>query len=342
MTDAIPKKMSWVCAYFPNSHEYCVIPMNWLLVEKGDGNSIFSLWPPYEKMTSEVVIRADPPDSTWLKFQVKIIVKTPFDDYVQAWHHLVILVESSLPNTSLIPIKEVKRRNSSQSRNVNMLTDACSSNQLLKNINLPNKGVKTGQESIMGTPESTDIHNDDSTNLNNLEIKNLLYGIFNGGVNLKFMLSQVLSKLEDLEKLFVKMKLPQTVNVDEQFLENFPINSPDELKHIEECILGNEFDFGLKLEIYIKTIGGSSFKNHVTRVLSRFISDEYATKCSWSGRGKGKLTKLRDTCLIKILKRVLQECYDAHINTDFEFEKIVAGWLKYSVLRYNKSQKFKK
>lgn len=70
--------MSWVCAYFPNSHEYCVIPMNWLLVEKGDGNSIFSLWPPYEKMTSEVVIRADPPDSTWLKFQVKIIVKTPF------------------------------------------------------------------------------------------------------------------------------------------------------------------------------------------------------------------------------------------------------------------------
>lgn len=54
------------------------------------------------------------------------------DDYVQAWHHLVILVESSLPNTSLIPIKEVKRRNSSQSRNVNMLTDACSSNQLLK------------------------------------------------------------------------------------------------------------------------------------------------------------------------------------------------------------------
>lgn len=91
-----------------------------------------------------------------------------------------------------------------------------------------------------------------------LEIKNLLYGIFNGGVNLKFMLSQVLSKLEDLEKLFVKMKLPQTVNVDEQFLENFPINSPDELKHIEECILGNEFDFGLKLVrrfyFYIKQI----------------------------------------------------------------------------------------
>jgi len=80
-----------------------------------------------------------------------------------------------------------------------------------------------------------------------LEIKNLLYGIFNGGVNLKFMLSQVLSKLEDLEQLFVKMKLPLTKNVDAQFIEKFPINSPDELKHIEECILRNEFDFGLKL-----------------------------------------------------------------------------------------------
>jgi len=39
---------------------------------------------------------------------------------------------------------------------------------------------------------------------------------------------------------------------------------------------------------------------------------------------------------------VLQECYDPQINTDFEFEKIVAGWLKYSVSRYNKSQKFEK
>ncbi|XP_015374779.1 PREDICTED: uncharacterized protein LOC107169528 [Diuraphis noxia] len=204
--------------------------------------------------------------------------------------------------------------------------------------------MKTGQEPIMDTPESIDTHNDDSTHLNNLEIKNLLYGIFNGGINLKFMLSQVLSKLEDLEQLFVKMNLPVSKNVDAQFLEKFPINSPDELKHIEECILGNELDFGLKLEMYIKTIGGSSFKNHVIRVLSRFITDEYATKCSWSGRGKGKLTTIRDTCLIKIIRRILQKCYDPQINTDFEFEKIVVGWLKYSVSRYNKSkpQKFEK
>lgn len=95
--------------------------------------------------------------------------------------------------------------------------------------------------------------------------------------------------------------------------------------------------------------------------MSKIITDEYATKCSWTGRGKEKLTKIRDTCLIKILKskedffylpgnyfismscmflifiEVLQECYDPQINTDFEFKKIVAVWLKCSVSRYNRS-----
>lgn len=80
-----------------------------------------------------------------------------------------------------------------------------------------------------------------------LDIKNLLYGIFNGGINLKFMLSQVLSKLENLQKLFAKMKLPSTKILDAQFLEKFPINSSDALKYIEECIILDEFDFGYKL-----------------------------------------------------------------------------------------------
>jgi len=70
--------MSWVCAYFPNSDEYCVIPMNWLLVKKGHDNEFLSLWPPCPKMTSEVTIRADPPDSTWLTFRVQIIIKRIF------------------------------------------------------------------------------------------------------------------------------------------------------------------------------------------------------------------------------------------------------------------------
>jgi len=78
------------------------------------------------------------------------------------------------------------------------------------------------------------------------------------------------------------------------------------------------------------------------------------------------MTKIRDTCLINVLKSkvdffylpanyfitisctyltfigVLQECYAPQINTDFEYEKIVVGWLRCRVIRYNKSkpQKF--
>jgi len=74
--------MSWVCAYFPKSQEYCVIPMNWLLIEKGYGNGLYCHWPPQAKITSEVAIRADPPDSTWLTFQVQIIVQKPFGKFL--------------------------------------------------------------------------------------------------------------------------------------------------------------------------------------------------------------------------------------------------------------------
>lgn len=82
-----------------------------------------------------------------------------------------------------------------------------------------------------------------------LEINNLLYGIFNGGINITLMLSQVLSKLENLQTVFAEMNfnLPLTESFDAQFLEKFPINNPDALEHVEQCILNNNFDFGRKL-----------------------------------------------------------------------------------------------
>lgn len=61
------------------------------------------------------------------------------------------------------------------------------------------------------------------------------------------MLSEVLSKLENLQKVFAKIELPPTKTLDAQFLEKFPINTSDALKHIEECIIRDEFDFGYKL-----------------------------------------------------------------------------------------------
>ncbi|XP_060845037.1 uncharacterized protein LOC132924634 [Rhopalosiphum padi] len=336
------QKIYWVVAYFTRSHEYGVIPMNWLLEKNSiNPNGTYCLWPPNRNITSEDVIRAHPPDPSWLICEIKIIVNRPYDDYVRAWHELFVLVESSSTETSPIIRTKVdhKKIQLSKPMNVSTSNNACSSSQSVESNNMSNDGMATSQRSIMmNTPNSTDIQTDNSIILTDLDVKNMLNAIYNNEINIKLMLNDVLSKLEDLKKLFTKMKLPQIKNVDVQFLEKFPINSPDELKFIEECIFLNKFDFGPKLEIYIKTIGGHSFKNHVVRALSRFITDEYAVKCTWTGRGKGKLSKISDKCLIMILKRVVQECYAPQINTDLEFEKIVVGWLKSVVTRYNKSK----
>jgi len=70
--------MSWVAAYFPKTDEQGVLPMNWLFEKKGDGNGLYCLWPPGKDITGEVVVRADPPNSSWLTFEVKIIINRPF------------------------------------------------------------------------------------------------------------------------------------------------------------------------------------------------------------------------------------------------------------------------
>jgi len=68
----------WVAAYFPKSNEYGVLPTNWLFEKKGNKNGLYCLWPPGKHITSEVAIRADPPNSSWLTYQVKLIINKPF------------------------------------------------------------------------------------------------------------------------------------------------------------------------------------------------------------------------------------------------------------------------
>lgn len=342
MSDIV-RKIYWAVAYFPQSNEYGVLPMNWLLEKTVMiTNEMYCLWPSNPNITGEFIIRADPPDLSWLIFRVKIIVNKPFNNFIQAWNHLLILIESPLKDIPLISEKRVRIRIKNPRNDI--VNNEYTLSQLLEvpmSIDLPNDELITDQEwKIMNIPKLTNIEEvDNVAHLNNLDINNLLYEIYNGGINIKYMLTEVLSTLGNLQNTFANMQLPPpTKNVDAHFLKKFPLNNSDELQHIEECILKDEFGFGLKLETYIKTIGGSCFKNHVVRVLSKFITDEYAVKCTWTGRGKGKVTKIRDTCLIMILKRVLQEHYAPQINTDYEFEKIVASWLKCVVSRHNKSK----
>lgn len=43
-------------------------------------------------------------------------------------------------------------------------------------------------------------------------------------------------------------------------------------------------------------------KNYVKRTLGKLFSDEYATRCTLTGRGKGVLTKVGDSEVLKTIK----------------------------------------
>jgi len=52
---------------------------------------------------------------------------------------------------------------------------------------------------------------------------------------------------------------------------------------------------------FIRSIGGRDGKEHITRSLTKLFNNEYAGKCTMTGRGKNIITKMGDTELIKIL-----------------------------------------
>jgi len=48
-------------------------------------------------------------------------------------------------------------------------------------------------------------------------------------------------------------------------------------------------------EYFIKTVGGVDPKDHIKRTLGKLFIDEYAIKCTWTGRGKDIIvTKIGD------------------------------------------------
>lgn len=53
---------------------------------------------------------------------------------------------------------------------------------------------------------------------------------------------------------------------------------------------------------FIKTIGGSCVRNHVYRVLTKLITDEFGIKCSITGRGKEVTTKVGESRIVQIIK----------------------------------------
>ncbi|KAF0708617.1 Uncharacterized protein FWK35_00032369, partial [Aphis craccivora] len=74
-------------------------------------------------------------------------------------------------------------------------------------------------------------------------------------------------------------------------------------------------------KFFIRSIGGRDGKEHIIRSLSKILTNEYAGKCTMTGRGKNIISKMGDTELIKILTKIIKENSKKNItNSDIEVE----------------------
>ncbi|XP_022180196.1 uncharacterized protein LOC111040570 [Myzus persicae] len=157
-----------------------------------------------------------------------------------------------------------------------------------------------------------------------------------GIIENNFMLKRLLAKIEIME---TNQKVNSTggdMYLDPEFIAQFHIKNGDGYKLVEDHII-NEIEYTQKLKSFIKTIGGTNFKNNVIRVLSKLITNQYAIKCSWTGRGKNIDTRIGDSGLMNSIKNVIKEHY-SNTYTDSEFEKIVADWLRHANTRFSRSK----
>ncbi|XP_050064582.1 uncharacterized protein LOC126553468 isoform X1 [Aphis gossypii] len=159
--------------------------------------------------------------------------------------------------------------------------------------------------------------------------------ILQGQTATNLMLNRIFAKIEVIEANLknTSQSIVPTVYIDPIFLSYFPLKNADELLSIENLIK-NETEFVLKLESFIKSIGGNCAANHIKRVMSKLFTDEYCIYISWTGRGWAKnMTKLKETELIKIVKKVIQQCSSTLFN-DSQFEKEITERLRTANTRF--------
>ncbi|KAF0710305.1 Uncharacterized protein FWK35_00029950, partial [Aphis craccivora] len=162
----------------------------------------------------------------------------------------------------------------------------------------------------------------------NQKILNILTNMELEQVNIKrelvasnLILNRLLTKVEVLETNSKNNHLNSTMAnqyIDSNFLSLFPIKDKDAFLSVELNIV-NEVDFVLKLESFIKSIGGCGSKNNITRVLQKLFSDEFAVISTWTGRGKNISIAIGSSEMIKLIKRIIKANSNG-ILTDSEFE----------------------
>ncbi|KAF0745856.1 Uncharacterized protein FWK35_00024025, partial [Aphis craccivora] len=143
---------------------------------------------------------------------------------------------------------------------------------------------------------------------------------------MKLVQDRLLNKVNGLE-LNVKGNITNShgssVHLDSDFLSKFPLNNNAMYVDVENLTL-NDSSFKIKLEYFIRSVGGSNSKNHVQKMMGKFFNDEYATKCTRTGRGKDKTTTFGKSELLNVLKKVVKECNSGNSVefTDSNFENI--------------------
>ncbi|XP_025409857.1 uncharacterized protein LOC112683174 isoform X2 [Sipha flava] len=121
-----------------------------------------------------------------------------------------------------------------------------------------------------------------------------------------FMLKCLLAKVDTIETYIKHQEINSTGTHTRTFLEpeffsQFPIKNTEEFSSLENRIR-NESGYILKLESYIKSIGGKDHKNNINRILAKLFSNQFAIQCSWTGRGKNINIKLGESATINAMK----------------------------------------
>jgi len=145
------------------------------------------------------------------------------------------------------------------------------------------------------------------------------------------MLNRILIKISNIQNILSKHNEEKSTVLDDSFISKFLIVNAEGFLLVETCIL-NEHGFASKLInnyhicfqmflyiillcIHITNINSNycscrnfylidwwgDGKEHITRSLTKLLTNEYAGKCTMSGRGKNIITKMGDTELIKTL-----------------------------------------
>ncbi|XP_050434162.1 uncharacterized protein LOC126841625 [Adelges cooleyi] len=189
----------------------------------------------------------------------------------------------------------------------------------------PTNNVETIQSELIQTNEQN-------------KMMGLLNLIYKEQIQNRVLYNQLLSKVNNIETIINKIGLSNNIstathNFDENFLLNWPIINEQTFKHVENSLLDNLFV--QQVEEFFNSIGGNSVKDNLKRILIKTFSNEFAIRCSWTGRGKDITTKLCDAKLVTVLKRCIRRNQQEY--SDALFESVFADWFRYATTRHRRS-----